>query len=174
MFQKGVGRLDNWHSGRNWQQWHAGRFEHVGSGIDLARLDYGTLPLFPYLTIHFLWSARNFFCIPNTLALRSAGMLAINKSTMTYKKSLYCSLTWYLITKKKRKNSNSESKQPFCTQTLHFVYDAFSLIWWPLQNLSQCLHLNTLNSLSCMIFCGNGPLIKMLIYYALLQISFQV
>ena len=78
MFQKGVGRLDNWHPGRNWQQWHAGRFEHAGSRIYLARLDHGILTLFPYLTLHFLWSAQNFFCIHKILALRSADSLAIN------------------------------------------------------------------------------------------------
>ena len=154
MFQKGVGRLDNWHPGRNWQRWHAGRFEHAGSRIDLARLDHGTLTLFPYLTLHFLWSAQNFFCIHKILALRSADSLAINHDL---REIIILFVSLILNDKKKNSNGeNTESKQTFCAQTLHFVYDAFSCIWWPLQNLSQCLRLNTLNSLSCMIFCGNG------------------
>lgn len=145
--------FNNWHPGRNWQQWHAGRFEHARSRIDLTRLDHGTLTLFPYLTLHFLWSTQNFFCIHKILALRSADSLAIKHDL---REIIILFLSLILNDKKNSNGENTESKQPFCAQTLHFVYDAFSCIWWPLQNLSQRLRLNTLNSLSCMIFCGNG------------------
>ena len=125
------------------------------------------------LTLRYIFSGALKIFFAYTKSSRFA-WLTRWQSTMTYEKSLYCSLAWYLMTKKNSNGENTESKQPFCAQTLHFVYDAFSCIWWPLQNLSQCLRLNTLNSLSCLIFCGNGPLIKVLIYYALLQISRHV